>query len=53
VSLSYKTRSTKGDICAEDSLENVGMTCEVEEDCGGSSSEDVGGAIGVGRSTRR
>jgi hypothetical protein len=35
--LCYRTRSTKGDLCAAESPVNAGGSCEVEEDCGGQS----------------
>ena len=38
--MAYKTRSPKGDICTADSPANAGKSCQVEEDCGGSSSEE-------------
>ena len=31
----YRTRSSRGDICAEDAPMNAGGTCELEADCGG------------------
>lgn len=33
--LCYRTRSTRGDICASDAPMNVGGSCESEVDCGG------------------
>ncbi len=40
--LSYKTKATKGDICSDESApDQVGMSCETEEDCGGSSGPDT------------
>ena len=33
--LSYKTKATKGSVCAADAAADVGAVCQAEEDCGG------------------
>lgn len=33
--LCYRTRSSRGDLCAEDAPANAGGACELEADCGG------------------
>jgi hypothetical protein len=38
--LSYKTKGTKGSLCASDAPVNASAACDVEEDCGGVSSGD-------------
>jgi cysteine-rich repeat protein len=37
--LSYRTRDSRGDLCAADAPANAGAACQTEEDCGGTEGE--------------